>query len=717
MISAVETELPAAFVAAWPLRRMGEALQLLARRSGLVSGPQEPLVMERELEAGDVHRLQHWFRHAADTLQVQLQPTSSRYAEVDQLAARCAPAIVRLKAPTTDHYRFLVILRASRKQLTVLTPDSKELTLPVQALREARFAAFEKQLDETIAQRLGPLANRLRASEQQAMRLRAEFRPDLTLSNCWLLRPLPGATRLRTLLRRDRVLSKVATLAVVHAGLALATILAWAVLGKSALAGHGGDGWHVAWALLVLQQVPLLSQGEYLQGVLGLLMGKQFKQHLLRGSFRMSPDEIRKHGSGSLLASVFESEAVELLALETGFQLFAIAANLVLVPLVLSSGAAPKSQVFVFAAFVVLAGLLAWVHLKARRSWTNARMGLTDDLIEKMVGQRTRLAQQPRERWHQGEDERLQDYVQRSKPMDRARLLLVYAPRAWLVLSLVVLGPAIMSGASASRIATSVGGTLLGWLTLQQLSVGGLSLGGAAVAWKTIAPLFRASRRAPTRRERGGIVLDRPSAKGEVVVQANELLFHHPAAPSPTLAGCSFRIHTGDRILLEGTSGSGKTTLASLLAGLRQPESGLLLLRGVDRTTLGDKEFRERIVLVPQFHENHIFSASLAFNLLMGRRWPADAPDFAEAEQVCRELGLGELLDRMPSGLLEMVGDAGWQLSHGEKSRVFLARALLQDADVVILDESFAALDPDTLEQAMACVQARARTLMLIAHP
>jgi ATP-binding cassette subfamily B protein len=288
----------------------------------------------------------------------------------------------------------------------------------------------------------------------------------------------------------------------------------------------------------------------------------------------------------------------------------------------------------------------------------------------------------------------------------------------WLVLSLVVLGPAIMSGASASRIATSVGGTLLGWLTLQQLSVGGLSMGGALVAWKTIAPLFRAARgKRSARRERGGIVLDRPSEQGEVVVQASELLFRHPAMPSPTLSGCSFRIHTGDRILLEGTSGSGKTTLASLLAGLRQPESGLLLLRGVDRTTLGDREFRERIVLVPQFHENHIFSASLAFNLLMGRRWPADASDFAEAEQVCRELGLGELLDRMPSGLLEMVGDAGWQLSHGEKSRVFLARALLQDADVVILDESFAALDPDTLEQAMSCVYARAKTLLLIAHP
>ncbi len=60
-----------------------------------------------------------------------------------------------------------------------------------------------------------------------------------------------------------------------------------------------------------------------------------------------------------------------------------------------------------------------------------------------------------------------------------------------------------------------------------------------------------------------------------------------------------------------------------------------------------------------------------------------------------------------------MVGEVGWQLSHGERSRVYLARALLQ----VVLDESFAALDPETLQQAMECAVRRARTLVVIAHP
>ncbi|HVT59608.1 MAG TPA: ATP-binding cassette domain-containing protein, partial [Thermoanaerobaculia bacterium] len=98
-------------------------------------------------------------------------------------------------------------------------------------------------------------------------------------------------------------------------------------------------------------------------------------------------------------------------------------------------------------------------------------------------------------------------------------------------------------------------------------------------------------------------------------------------------------------------------------------------------------------------------------------RWPAAPADLARAERLCRDLGLGDLLDRMPAGLDQPVGDAGWQLSQGERSRVFLARALLQQRELTILDESFAALDPETSATVLSCVMARTRTLAVIAHP
>ncbi len=119
----------------------------------------------------------------------------------------------------------------------------------------------------------------------------------------------------------------------------------------------------------------------------------------------------------------------------------------------------------------------------------------------------------------------------------------------------------------------------------------------------------------------------------------------------------------------------------------------------------------------PQFHENHVLTETFAFNLLMGRRWPPLPNDLKEAEDICRELGLGELLERMPAGFQQMVGESGWQLSHGERSRLYIARTLLQQADMIILDESFAALDPENMRRALECVLRRASTLVVIAHP
>jgi len=84
----------------------------------------------------------------------------------------------------------------------------------------------------------------------------------------------------------------------------------------------------------------------------------------------------------------------------------------------------------------------------------------------------------------------------------------------------------------------------------------------------------------------------------------------------PVLRGCSLEIVHGDRLLLEGSSGAGKSTLAAVLTGLRAPMSGLLMLHGLDRQTLGSLAWRRRIVGVPQFHENHVLAETFALREL-----------------------------------------------------------------------------------------------------
>lgn len=292
-------------------------------------------------------------------------------------------------------------------------------------------------------------------------------------------------------------------------------------------------------------------------------------------------------------------------------------------------------------------------------------------------------------------------------------------PAGWMMAGLAGLAPAFVSGgATPGMLAISLGGIMVAQRALGGISGGLAGIARASIAWSQVGEFFHAARAedAPqpflTFGQMGGASTTTDQSP---LVEANGVAFRYDGG-EPVLRGVDLTIRRGDRILLEGVSGGGKSTLASLLAGLRAPASGLLLLNGLDRHTLGDNWHR-LATEAPQFHENHVLSGTLEFNLLMGRDWPAAPEDLMEAEALCKELGLGDLIARMPSGLMQRVGETGWQLSHGERSRIFLARALLQKAQLTIMDESFAALDPETLDKCLKCALRYGTTLVVIAHP
>jgi ATP-binding cassette subfamily B protein len=291
-------------------------------------------------------------------------------------------------------------------------------------------------------------------------------------------------------------------------------------------------------------------------------------------------------------------------------------------------------------------------------------------------------------------------------------------PRGWLVLGLAGLAPALVFGnatsgnATPARIAIAVGGTLLAYRAWRRLAAGAWQLAGAAVAWQRTSVLFRAA----TRQELPGSLDLAGGMPSPLAVEARDLVFRYGDRAEPVLRGANLQIAMGDRVVLEGASGGGKSTLVSLLTGLREPGSGRILIHGLDRPTLGAAEWRRRLAAAPQFHENHVLAETFAFNLFLGHPAVLTPADFEAARAICDELGLGDLLRRMPAGMLQMVGETGWQLSHGERSRLYIARALLQDAELVVLDESFAALDPENLKRAVQCVVKHARSLLAIAH-
>jgi ATP-binding cassette subfamily B protein len=468
-----------------------------------------------------------------------------------------------------------------------------------------------------------------------------------------------------------------------------------------------------AWITVLGAFVAARAGASWAAGRLALDGGRTLRERLIGGLLGLDSEPLRADGVGRLLGRVMETEAVESLATSGGLMGVAGVFELATGATILALGA---RGVYELALLAVL--LFAGVGLCARLGraltrWTQQRLALTYDLVERMAGYRTLVAQQPPELRHAGEEDALAEYEAAGRAMDRAAAALAgFVPRAWLFAGVATLAPALASpGFSPGAIATALGGVLFVHGALRKLTQAFPALATAAVAWRHVAPLF-----APARASAPSPAAPRASAPAALVA-ARDLGFRYPGRTEPAVTGCTFEIRRGDRVLLEGASGGGKSTLASLVAGLREPGEGSLALDGVEQARLGLQRWRERVGVVPQFHENHVFSASVLFNLLMGRAWPPHREDVALAETLCRELDLGGVLARMPSGLEQLVGDGGWQLSHGERSRLFIARSLLQRLDLRVLDESFAALDPETLERVLDCVLRHSETLVVIAHP
>ena len=686
---------------AWPFSRAGDAIRALGRRGGLRVAAANLADPPPGIAEGA------WIEAAAQLMDLEAEWVQTAYGDFEATIAQG-----RLLLLKTDH-GWLALLSGRR----ALAPDLRLYRVRAADVRKAVCRAMEDPALEKIDCFLaGTAVDPSRRERARQALLRAELAAQ-SVTGLRLRAPADGP--LIESIRQAGVGRRIAALAAAHGAYLLLWLTAWWVIGVAVLQGHLDRGWLLAWGLLLLTLAPLRVAALWQQGLIALRVGAVLKQRLLVGSLRLDPEAVLAEGAGRLLGRVLEADAVESLALTGGFTgIVAIGELLAALAVLVACGSSWLALALL--SWLALAGCLGWNYFHRARSWTDVRLAMTGALVERMVGHRTRLAQESPANWHEGEDRELDGYLDSSQGRDRAEALLAtLMPQGWMLLGVALLAPVFLSdSAGPGALAAALGGVLLAYRAFRRLAAAFWQMVDAGIAWEQVRPLMSA---ASAPRLLGSPEFSAaPQALAGAVLDVQDVFYRYPLRESPVLNHCSLRVAPGDRILLNGPSGGGKSTLVSVLAGIRVPQAGVMLAGGLDRPSVGERGWRRRIVAAPQFHQNHVITGPLLFNLLMGRpapQAPADAERAArEAVDVCREMGLGNLLDRMPGGVMQLVGETGWQLSQGERSRIFMARALLQGADLVVLDESFGALDPETMRMTLDCVLKRARSVLVVAH-
>ncbi|WP_156351004.1 ABC transporter ATP-binding protein, partial [Achromobacter sp. 2789STDY5608628] len=168
----------------------------------------------------------------------------------------------------------------------------------------------------------------------------------------------------------------------------------------------------------------------------------------------------------------------------------------------------------------------------------------------------------------------------------------------------------------------------------------------------------------------------------------------------------------GQRVALVGASGSGKSTLASLLARMWDPDRGAIRIGGVDLRDMAARTLNQRVALMLQ--EVALFRASVADNLRLGR------PDASldEVMAAARAAHAHGFIERLPQGYETVLDESVIRLSGGERQRLAIARALLKNAPILVLDEALASVDPENAWEIQRALDelARGRTVLAIAH-
>lgn len=495
-------------------------------------------------------------------------------------------------------------------------------------------------------------------------------------------------------------------------------VWSWYFLGRIIVTDNWSPALVSLWVLSLVSSGLCLFATNWLQSTVSLNMSSSIKSYLLHRLVHAEAGRIRRRGLGGLFSSALDASVLDNTNVTTGVNLALAAVEVLLIVAVV--WLVQDSALVSLAATLTVVGIVVFSARYYQRfeRWKSARLDVAGAFAEETLGHRTRSIygghEASREKF--GSLWRAQDRA--AIELDRLAAGLKVAPKLWLLVGLGLTMYAFAAEAGLDRVTVllvQLGLVLLLYQTLMSLTEQAAQLIQGVSAFRRVSREFGAASRRPARPLAAQLSAQSSSQQNSSLVLSG-VSYSYPNTEQMAVANIELALSGEERVVVTGQSGSGKSTIGELIGGRLTADKGSILLNGLDYPSTGFGLWQQAVCCVPQSQRNHIYSGTLEFNLLVGRAWPPAAADRAAAVSVCESLGLMPLIEKLPAGLQQMVGDSGWQLSQGEKARVYIARALLQQPAVLLLDEPLDALDGANAGLALEALSRHRNPLIIIAH-
>lgn len=696
----------------WPLNQYKNLVSVA--HQALFDGAEYQFKQDEKLEYG----INYHLNEVAENFDISLIRLEKALNEIEHIVGLRKPVIFKLNIDNTEK---LVFLKKSNKlKVELIGPDKH-----IYVLNKSHFlelitdcsAHYEDNEALGLLEKLTHVFGQAKAEKVVS----SEYKEQAGITS-WVIEK--NVEKKISSIMNKRVLWQLSYTFILEIVVSFLFVLSWYILGHGVITDSWNGSLIFIWSSIIISFLLLSTLGKWIQVKVTHSLSIDLRQYLLKSICKQSLDKINHFSAGQKLSQFIELQSFEPLLLEASIGSITAFIRFVFgVFIFFYIGA------YFFSLLTILWGIFlvfcAYRLSYCRKKWTQQRINFSNKLTESMVGHESILAQDGCDDWPSLMAKDLGELHGPSLKLDRLSIWLnLIIPRTWIIVGIVILALVILYPQDSLSVVLMIGGLIFTQDVFNRASHILDKLVQAKVSWELMKHVLTTSSSTNTSASREKIVGKLSSHNAShndhehdvPIIKMINVFYANPGSKNYVLEKFNLTLNSKDVITIKGASGSGKSTIAALISGNKTPQSGAILYNGLDIRAMGTNNWKKNIVLVPQFHENYVFCNSLAFNIFIGLDWPVPEEKIELAYEIIRELGLNKLIDKMPLGIYQTVGNGGWPLSHGEKSRLFILRALVQQPEVLILDESLGTLDPGLKLLVKQCCINRVNTVIIISH-